>query len=221
MATNYLKKLSTYVYIDASNIKNALKVSNVVVDWQKLFNYFSQTYLNLKQIQYFEGADNRDSTKHQEFTKLNKIGYSLNILSRKSYLNPPKFKLIKCKYCKKENNINITNKSIILKSNIDVYLCTEAITNALTIGKPVHIIILSCDGDYAEMVNKLIGTKKDVYVSVFATPFTKQNNYLSVRLKELERLDRFYLVNILNIRDYISVKNKNESHTEVGLSNGK
>lgn len=215
-----LKELPTFVYIDASNIKNALKVSNINIDWQKLYKYFSKTYANLKQIQYFEGADNNDNLKHKEFSQLEKFGYITKTLSRKSYINPAKYKIFKCNFCKKVNNINIIKKSVSLKSNIDVYLCTQVITDVFTFGKPVHIIVLSCDGDYAEMINKILELKKDAYISVFATPFTKTNNYLSVRLKELERKDRYYLVNILNIKDLISSKNKNESHTEVGLSNG-
>lgn len=199
-----LKQLNTFVYIDASNIKNALRVLNVTIDWQKLYSYFKENYINLRQIMYFEGIDRDDVVKQKEFNGLKNIGYLLKTLSRKSYIDSPKNKIYKCKYCQKENTVNISPKSVKLKSNVDVYLCTEVLANVISPHQPIHIIILSCDGDYAEMIRKILDLKKDIFVSVFATPFTKNNNYLSIRLKELQRIDRYYLVNILNIKDKIS-----------------
>jgi hypothetical protein len=94
-----------------------------------------------------------------------------------------------------------------LKSNDDVYLYSELIGELLSYKKPVYAIILTCDSDYSEMIRNIIENNPNAHVSVFATPFTKSNNYLSTRLKELERIERYYLVNILNIKDKISIQN--------------
>lgn len=202
-----LKDLYTYVYIDSSNIKNALKVSHRQIDWKMLFDYLKNTYKNLKVVNYFEGIDKADMGKTEEFKNLEKYGYKIKTLARKSYKNSPKYKTFKCQNCKEKNTVEILKESKTLKSNIDVYLCSELMGDLFTAKKPVHAIILTCDGDYAEMIRNIIDKNPNVYVSVFATPFTKYNNYLSVRLKELERIERYYLVNILNMRDKVSVPN--------------
>lgn len=85
--------------------------------------------------------------------------------------------------------------------------------DSLNIRKPFHIIIFSCDGDYAEMIKKILEKNKNAHVSVFATPFTKNNNYLSIRLKELERIDRYHLANIMNVKDRIKKRELHRSGT--------
>ncbi len=204
MAKHRLKDLDTYVYIDSSNIRNSLKVFDRKIDWIKLCKYFQETYKSLKRINYFEGIDKADYKKNVEFIKFRECGYTIKMLERKAYKNNPKYKIFKCLNCKKKNRVEILKKSKTFKSNIDVYLCSELMGDLLTYSKPVLAIILSCDGDYAEMIRNIINKNSNVHISVFATPFKKYNNYLSVRLKELERIDRYYLVNILNIKDKIS-----------------
>ncbi|PIZ65340.1 hypothetical protein COY14_02615 [Candidatus Roizmanbacteria bacterium CG_4_10_14_0_2_um_filter_36_9] len=218
-----LKNLDTYVYIDSSNIRNALKVSNIRLDWVKLYDYFLNTYTDVKRINYFEGIDKNDLSKQKEFKQLEKKGYALKTLERKTYSNSAKYKTFKCINCKEKNTVEILKESKTLKSNIDVYLCSELMGDLFTASKTTHAIILTCDGDYAEMIKNILEMNQNIHISVFATPFTKYNNYLSIRLKELERVKRYYLVNILNIRDRIGEKigKKNESYTEVEPSNGK
>lgn len=202
-----LKDLETYVYIDSSNIRNALKVSHRKLEWKMLYQYFENSYKNLQSVKYFEGIDKEDSLKTMEFQNLKKFGYEIKALERKAYINPPKYKTFKCQNCKEKNTVEILKESKTLKSNVDVYLCSELMGDLLSYNKPVHAIILTCDGDYAEMIRNTIEKNMNVHISVFATPFTKYNNYLSIRLKELERIERYYLVNILNIKDKISVQN--------------
>ena len=72
-----LKDLYTYVYIDSSNIKNALKVSHRQIDWKMLFDYLKNTYKNLKVVNYFEGIDKADMGKTEEFKNLEKYGYKI------------------------------------------------------------------------------------------------------------------------------------------------
>ena len=94
-----------------------------------------------------------------------------------------------------------------LKSNIDVYLTSDLLECVARSKDPINIIILSCDGDYAEAIKTTLRLSPDSCVTVLATPVTEANNCLSVRLKQLSReLDRsnYKLSNINNIRDYIS-----------------
>ena len=198
-----LKDLDTFVYIDVSIIRNALKISDIEIDWNMLYDYLKSTYKNLKSVKYFEGIDRYDNAKKEELEKLKTYGYKIKSLERKSYNEPPKYRTFVCKNCHHKNKVNISKKYKKLKSNVDVYLCSELMGDLLTSQKHVHAIILSCDGDYAEMIRNIIKKNSNVYISVFATPFTKSNNYLSIRLKKLERIDRYYLVNILNIKDRI------------------
>lgn len=208
-----LKEMDTYIFIDSSNIKNALKVSQIKLDFHKLYVYFQSSYKNLKFIKYFEGIDKEDSQKYQEFMQLEKLGYDLCVLERKSYTNSPKYKVFKCVNCSHKNTVKILDEKKTFKSNIDVYLCSELMRKLLHIKKASHVIILSCDGDYAEMIKILLHSNPNIHISVFATPFTRNNNYLSVRLKELERIDRYFLVNILSIKDRIKTdENKRELH---------
>ena len=207
MKNTNLKKLDTYIYIDSSNIRNALRVSDIKINWMKLYDYFINTYKNIKHINYFEGIDKSDISKLKEFKQLEKKGYVLKTLERKTYSNSAKYKTFKCAHCKEKNSVEILKESKALKSNIDVYLCSELMGDLFDATKETHAIILTCDGDYAEMIKNILEKNQNIRISVFATPFTKHNNYLSIRLKELERMAGYYLVNILNIKDRIGEKN--------------
>jgi hypothetical protein len=91
-----------------------------------------------------------------------------------------------------------------MKSNVDVYLCSEMMFDALNAKKPAHFILMSCDGDYAEMIKKILNSRPDHFVSVLATPYIKGNNFLSSRLQALRsEYANYYLVNIDTIRGKI------------------
>ena len=69
------------------------------------------------------------------------------------------------------------------------------------------VVVLSCDGDYVEAIKTALRLNSESCVTVLATPMTKDNNCLSVRLKQLSsELDRknYKLANINNIKDRIS-----------------
>jgi uncharacterized LabA/DUF88 family protein len=201
-----LKDLNTYVYIDSSNISNALKVCNIELDFFKLYVYLKKTYPKLKSIKYFEGLDREDYRKQKTFEKLQQLGYEIKTLQRKTYPYPAKYRIFRCSNCNTKNNIRILRKKKVLKSNIDVYLCSELMSDLLNLRAYTHAIIFTCDGDFADMIAKILNRNKKLHISVFATPFRQKNNYLSIRLKELENISRYYLVNILNIKDYIKKK---------------
>jgi len=201
-----LENLKTYIYIDSSNIRNALKVSHIDIDFGRLYKYLKNKYPKLQCVKYFEGIDKKDRKKVKEFKKLGKVGYEIRTLSRKAYKNSAKYRTYKCFNCKEKNTVEILKESKTFKSNIDVYLCSELMGDLLNVSTKSHAIILTCDGDYAEMIRNVLERNKDVYISVLATPFTEHNNYLSSRLKELNRIERYNLINILSIKDRISKK---------------
>lgn len=93
-----------------------------------------------------------------------------------------------------------------LKSNVDVFLTSDMLSTAFDTSKKTHIIIVSCDGDYAEAIKNALSHNKNLYISVLATPKMRdfKKNALSVRLSSLyHEVDNFDLLNIANITDRI------------------
>ena len=94
-----------------------------------------------------------------------------------------------------------------MKSNVDVFLTAEMLEIAYKIKGPTHIIIFTCDGDYAEAI-KIAAKLKNIKITVVGTPFVNvlENNALSVRLRELrkELPNQYHLNNIQDIKDSIS-----------------
>lgn len=200
-----VSELPTYVYIDSSNISFACKRGlGIDLDYRKLYKYLKRKYPKLQKISYFEGKEVEDVEKAKIFKTYTKIGYTMKILERKKYILPPVFRYKKCPNCKQRIKICTTPKSIKLKSNVDVFLCSEIMFDALRKKHPAHFVLLSCDGDYAEMIKKIIENCPKVHITVLATPFTRPENFLSIRLQQLKgELPRFELANIANIRDLI------------------
>lgn len=197
--------MKTYVYIDASNIRNALMNSGISINFLKLFSYLKGKYPNLVSIKYFEGITSGDIIKKKLFKSYKAQGVGIYSLERKSYLNEAKYKTFTCKECGKKNSVEIKKSTIVKKSNIDVYLCSELFGDAFQEKEGIHFVIFSCDGDYAEMIKKLFKFYPESSVSVFATQYTKTNLYLSSRLQKLvsDYPRKYHLVNIENIKDKI------------------
>ena len=90
---------------------------------------------------------------------------------------------------------------------MDVFLAAEMLEIAYEVEGPAHIIIFTCDGDYAEAI-KIAAKHKNIKITVIGTPFidTLENNALSVRLRELrkELPCQYHLNNIQDIKDSIS-----------------
>jgi uncharacterized LabA/DUF88 family protein len=207
-----LLELDCFVFIDVSNIRYAcLRGCQIRLDFRRLYKYFSDKYPDLKAVKYFEGISDNDTERQAQFKKFEKIGYEVCSLSRKAYINPAVHKNFKCKKCKAENRVKVLSKTEKLKSNVDVYIASELLRVAYLAKKPTHIILMSCDGDYAEMIRLAIESNKYVDVTVLATPSTRKYNALSVRLKQLRSKlpsDRYRLDDITNIRDKISAPSK-------------
>lgn len=206
---NDLLEAKTYIYIDVSNIRHACLWScGFNLDFIKLYDYLKEKYPNVQEIRYYEGISSGDKKKLKHFRFLGeKVGYKVCSLARKEYIEPPKYETFECKNCKFPNKVKVLSENIKLKSNVDVYLTSDLLECVARAKESINIVILSCDGDYAETIKTALRLSPNSRVTVLATPMTETNNCLSVRLKHLSReLDRnnYKLSNINNVRDYIS-----------------
>ena len=227
-----LLKQDTYVFADVSNIRSScLKTLDFLIDFVKLLDYFKRRYPNLKAVRYYEGIASDDEKKRKMFRFLGKQGYIICPLERKSYIfKETKEADVKCPKCKHKWTAEIVEEHLTMKSNVDVYLATQLLRVAHFATEPTHIILVSCDGDYAEMIKDAL-ENENVTITVLATPMVRnfarsasasqrlkskqacfsptaaspmKKNTLSVRLKELRILEpRFKLYNIENIRQHI------------------
>lgn len=200
--------MPTYVLIDVSNIRSCcLRTCDFRINFKKLLDYLKQKYSKLQDVRYYEGIAKGDKKKNLEFKKLEKSGYTIKSLSRKSYINKAIIKNIECKKCHHKNRTTVLPQSKKLKSNVDVFLTTELLEIAFSTKKPTHIILFSCDGDYAEAI-KSATKNSNIYITVVATPPVKdpEKNTLSSRLKQLykEIPNQYQLSNISTIKNYIS-----------------
>lgn len=204
-----LSEAKTYIYIDVSNIRHACLWScGFNLDFIKLYSYLREKYPNVQEIRYYEGVSSRDKKKLRHFRFLSdRIGYKVCSLSRKGYVEPARYETFECENCKFPNKIKVLSENVKLKSNIDVYLTADMMECVARADEPINIVILSCDGDYAEAIKAALRLSPNSCMTVLATPMTDVNNCLSVRLKQLSRelrRENYKLANINNIRDYIS-----------------
>lgn len=204
-----LSKIKTYIYIDVSNIRSAcLNSCGFNLDFVKLYEYFHKKYENIQDIRYYEGIARGDKKKQQHFQFLHRrIGYTICSLERKSYKDPPQYKNFECTKCGAINKVQVLPEHINLKSNVDVYLATDMLSCAATNqGEEIHIILVSCDGDYAEAIRSIAKINKEAFITIVATPRTRENNRLSSRLQTFANRNskNTALMNIATIKDYIS-----------------
>lgn len=185
---NPLHNLDTYVFIDVSNIRWAcLKTLNLWLEFAELADYFRRKYPNLKDLRYYEGIALGDTKKQKTFAYLARKGYTICPLERKSYNSTESEKReIKCPRCGNEWPAEFRKVHRTMKSNVDVYLASELLGIAYAAAHPLHIIIVACDGDYAEMI-KCALRNPNVTISVLATPSVRDwtKNTLSTRLKRI------------------------------------
>lgn len=203
-----LADLDTYVFIDVSNIRAAcLSSCGFRIDFVKLLNYLKHKYPRLRKVYYYEGIAENDLKKRDYHKTLSDMGYIVKSLERKSYVDRAVFKSFKCKKCGINNRVKVLPRNVKVKFNVDVYLATDMVQLALSARKPMHLVLISCDGDYAEAI-KTAATKRNIRITVMATPSVKspRRNTLSTRLKALskELPKQYKLFNVEDIRDEIS-----------------
>lgn len=201
-----LIELNTYVFVDTSNIRSAcIRTLGFNIDFKKFLVYLRKKYHNLKDVYYYEGISSNDLVKAKEFNRLQKLGYNVRTLSRKAYANPAVYKQVKCRKCGNEWKTQVLKKTLSLKSNVDVYLATDLLKLAYFVNQETHIILVSCDGDYAEMIKSAIETNPNVLITVIGTPVVKNHtNTFSMRLQNLNgHIPHFTTSNIKTIQGLI------------------
>lgn len=110
-----------------------------------------------------------------------------------------------CRKCGAKRRVQVLKKSTKMKSNVDVYLATDLLRLAYLARKKTHIILVSCDGDYAEMIKSALGANPKIAISVLGTPVVKDGkNTFSMRLQGMRgKMPIFYIRNIQNIQPLI------------------
>lgn len=80
------RRLDVYVFVDVSNIRMACqKTLGFHLDFVRLMEYFRERRPNLKDVRYYEGIAKGDEKKQKMFQFLEKRGYVICPLVRKSY----------------------------------------------------------------------------------------------------------------------------------------
>lgn len=202
-----LRNQDTYVFVDVSNIRYACRRScNFDINFRKLYYYLQGKYVNLQKARYYEGIASNDEKKQRYFQRLEKTGWTICSLERKSYTNEAKYADFECSKCGTVNTVQILPEITKLKSNVDVYMAVDMVKCAMQATEPIHIILVSCDGDFTEAIHGILSVNPDVFITVMATPMTRINNCLSVRLKNLrsELPNDMTLMNIENLKEQIS-----------------
>lgn len=217
-----LVEFETHVFIDASNIRSAcLKTLGFMIDFAKLLDYFKKKYPNLKEVRYYEGIANGDAKKQRIFDFLEQEGYAVCPLERKTYISADiERREMKCPACGNRWMAEILRERKVMKSNVDVYLATELLRVAHFAERETHIVLVSCDGDYAEMIESAIGVNEKVTISVLGTPVVRNNrNTFSMKLQRMRgKVNRFIILDISHIRDLICGDIKKEKISEGNVS---
>lgn len=147
-----------YVFIDASNVWNAVKSVKKFIEYKNLKGYFRKNFDADEVEVFYYDAYPKDGTrdysgdgKHKFFTYLKKgLGFTL----RKKEL-------------KRISVIGEDGEAIIEKGNMDVEITIDALHN---ITKYDTAILFSGDADFLALVNYIKNSGKKVYI------FSSKNN---------------------------------------------
>ena len=141
-----------YVFIDASNVWNAVKSVKKFIEYKALKDYFKKNFnANRIEVFYYDAypkVGTRDydlDGKHKFFTYLKK---GLGFIVRKKEL-------------KRISIIGERGESIIEKGNMDVEITIDAMHN---IQKYDIAVFFSGDADFLALVNYLKNSGKKVYI---------------------------------------------------------
>ena len=151
--TKEIKKENViYVFIDASNVWNAVKSMKKFIEYKKLKDYFKSNFNAAKIEIFYYDAYPKDGTrdynldgKHKFYTYLKK---GLRFTIRKKEL-------------KRISIIGESGESIIEKGNMDVEITIDALHN---INKYEIAVLFSGDADFLALVNYLKKRGKKVYI---------------------------------------------------------
>ena len=141
-----------YVFIDASNVWNAVKSVKKFIEYKKLKDYFRNNFNAAKVEIFYYDAYPKDGTrdydldgKHKFYTYLKKgLGFT-----------------VRKKELKRISVISESGESIIEKGNMDVEITIDALHN---ISKYAIAVLFSGDADFLALVNYLKNRGKKVYI---------------------------------------------------------
>ena len=141
-----------YIFIDASNVWNAVKAEKKFIEYKKIKSWFKENFNASKVKAFYYDAYPKDGTreysldgKHKFFTYLKK---GLHFTVRKKEL-------------KRITATGMDGESIIEKGNMDVEMAIDAIHN---MSKYDIAILFSGDADFLALVNYLRNGNKKVYI---------------------------------------------------------
>lgn len=132
--------MTTFTYIDASNIIYGVKDEGWKVDFRKLFKYLSERY-ECRKIFYFGGQEKDNEKQAKFYTILREIGYELVLKPVKLY--------------RQEGGKQVR------KANCDVDLTFYAMRDIEAFEK---VIFLSGDGDFEILLKHFVKIKKKVII---------------------------------------------------------
>ena len=147
-----LKSNVIYVFIDASNVWNAVKSEKKFIEYKKLKDYFRSNFNADKVEIFYYDAYPKDGTrnynldgKHKFYTYLKKgLGFT-----------------VRKKELKRISVINEHGEFIKEKGNMDVEITIDALHN---MSKYETAILFSGDADFLALVNYLKNRGKKVYI---------------------------------------------------------
>ena len=152
------KAITIYVFVDASNVWNAVKSVKKFIEYKYLKDYFRKTFNACEVAIFYYDAYPKDGTreysgdgKHKFFTYLKKgLGFT-----------------VRKKELKRISVISEGEEVIIEKGNMDVEITIDALHN---IKKYDTAILFSGDADFLALVNYIKNSGKKVYI------FSSKNN---------------------------------------------
>ena len=186
----FKKKINTdnnnvvYIFIDASNVWNAVKSAKKFIEYKNLKNYFRKNF-NAKKIKiFYYDAYPKDGTrdydlngKHRFFTYLKKgLGFT-----------------VRKKELKRISTISEDGESIIEKGNMDVEMTIDAIHN---ISKYDVAVLFSGDADFLALVNYIRNGGKKVFIYSSKDNISRELKTGSNGYYDLKNIDEFWGKNL-------------------------
>ena len=149
------KNLTTYAFIDASNIIYGTRDDGWKVDFRKLISYLHNRY-NCKKIYYFAGLDKKNKQQQKFYTLLKSLGYDLMLKVVKLYPQP--------------------GGGVVRKANCDVGLTFYAMRDQDLFERG---IFLTGDGDFEVLLKYFLEKKKTIIVIANARRTAREIKKLS------------------------------------------
>lgn len=127
-------KLTTFAFIDASNLMYGSTRAGWKIDYEKLASYLRYRF-NVSHLNYFAGVDKTNTKQLRFYHVLEKLGFELYLVPLKTFKDGRK------------------------KADVDSRLTVEAIKN---MGKYNKAIFITGDGDYYWLFEYLLENRKQL-----------------------------------------------------------